>query len=56
MHFKTYKYKILKSTNDQAINFINCIKEKKESLSSGEKSLIDIKLVNDIWKKKFYEL
>ena len=22
MHFKTYKYKILKSTNDQAINFI----------------------------------
>ena len=42
------------SFKNQAVAFIECLKNKNKGLSSGEESLNDIKIINDIWKKKFY--
>ena len=44
------------SFRNQAASFVECLKNKKKGISSGEDALKDIEVINNIWKKKFYNL
>jgi predicted dehydrogenase len=44
------------SFKNQAIAFVDNLKNKSKGLSSGQDAINDIKIVNDIWKNKFYNL
>ena len=44
------------SFKNQAASFVECLRKKKKGISSGEDALKDIEVINNIWKKKFYNL